>query len=214
MQLNLPNSLTVLRLFAAPGVALIYVLLNRPAADAVALVLFMGASVTDYFDGMLARRWNQQSEFGRMLDPIADKAMVTTALAVLMMLAGPDPWLIVPAAAILLRETAVSGLREHLAGRVSIPVTKLAKWKTTVQMIAIAVLFASDWAAWVRPAGLILIAVVVLVLFGRGKISSLMGEVGKGITAFKKVVSDSTKELEDEAAAARDVTPQADKDKA
>ncbi|GHF47184.1 twin-arginine translocase TatA/TatE family subunit [Seohaeicola zhoushanensis] len=62
--------------------------------------------------------------------------------------------------------------------------------------------------------GLLLIAVVVLVLFGRGKISSLMGEVGKGITAFKKGVNDSTKELEDEAAAAKDVTPQADKDKA
>ncbi|MFC4668608.1 twin-arginine translocase TatA/TatE family subunit [Seohaeicola nanhaiensis] len=61
--------------------------------------------------------------------------------------------------------------------------------------------------------GLLLIAVVVLVLFGRGKISSLMGEVGKGITAFKKGVSDSTKELEDEPVAARDVTPQADKDK-
>ena len=61
--------------------------------------------------------------------------------------------------------------------------------------------------------GLLLIAVVVLVLFGRGKISSLMGEVGKGITAFKKGVSDSTKELADEPVAARDVTPQADKDK-
>ncbi len=61
--------------------------------------------------------------------------------------------------------------------------------------------------------GLLLIAVVVLVLFGRGKISSLMGEVGKGITAFKKGVSDGTKELEDETAEAKDVTPEAEKDK-
>lgn len=62
--------------------------------------------------------------------------------------------------------------------------------------------------------GLLLIAVVVLVLFGRGKISSLMGEVGKGITAFKKGVDDSTKEIEEQAESARDVTPEEDKDKA
>ena len=62
--------------------------------------------------------------------------------------------------------------------------------------------------------GLLLIAVVVLVLFGRGKISSLMGEVGKGITAFKKGVDDSKQELEDGVAEARDVTPESEKDKA
>ena len=66
----------------------------------------------------------------------------------------------------------------------------------------------------IGPVGLILIAVVVLVLFGRGKISSLMGEVGKGITSFKKGVNDGTKELEDTAEAARDVTPEVEKDKA
>ncbi|MEC9434520.1 MAG: CDP-diacylglycerol--glycerol-3-phosphate 3-phosphatidyltransferase [Pseudomonadota bacterium] len=156
MPLTVPNVLTVFRLLAAPAVALVFVALPRPAADLWALALFLGASVTDFLDGWLARRFNQQSEFGRMLDPIADKAMVMTALAVVMMLAGPDPWLIPPAAAIFLRETAVSGLREHLAGRVSIPVTKLAKWKTTVQMAAIGVLMGGFWAGaggWPGAAG-------------------------------------------------------------
>lgn len=162
MPLTIPNLLTVFRLLAAPGVALVFVFLPRPAADLWALGLFLGASLTDFLDGWLARRFDQQSEFGRMLDPIADKAMVMTALAVVMMLAGPDPWLIPPAAAIFLRETAVSGLREHLAGRVSIPVTRLAKWKTTVQMVAITVLMAGFWAAaggapeaagWIGAAG-------------------------------------------------------------
>lgn len=156
MPLTVPNILTVFRLLAAPAVALVFVALPRPAADLWALALFLGASATDFLDGWLARRFNQQSEFGRMLDPIADKAMVMTALAVVMMLAGPDPWLIPPAAAIFLRETAVSGLREHLAGRVSIPVTKLAKWKTTVQMAAIGVLMGGFWAGaggWPGAAG-------------------------------------------------------------
>lgn len=140
MPVNLPNLLTLFRLLAAPGVALAFALLPRPGADAVALVLFVAASATDWLDGFLARRWDQVSAFGRMLDPIADKAMVTIALAALLMLSGPDPWLVIPAAAIFLREAAVSGLREHLAGRVVIHVTPLAKWKTAAQMTAIAAL--------------------------------------------------------------------------
>ncbi|MDF2231109.1 CDP-diacylglycerol--glycerol-3-phosphate 3-phosphatidyltransferase [Albimonas sp. CAU 1670] len=181
MPLTVPNLLTLLRLLAAPAVALVYVVAPRPAADAVAVTLFMGASLTDFFDGWLARRWNQQTEFGRMLDPIADKAMVTIALAVLMMLAGVDPWLIIPAAAIFLRETAVSGLREHLAGRVTIPVTRLAKWKTTVQMVAIGALFLEPWGEPMRYAGLALIwlAAALTVVTGwdyfrRGLASSAM----------------------------------------
>ena len=150
--MNLPNILTVVRMIAAPLVALVF-LLPRPMADMAALILFIGASVTDWFDGYLARKWNQTSSFGRMLDPIADKAMVMIALAVLLMLGGPDPWLFVPATAIFTREVAVSGLREHLAGRATIHVTKLAKWKTTLQMAAIAVLFFAGWAQFQWQAG-------------------------------------------------------------
>ena len=134
----LPNLLTGFRLFAAPGLALVFAALDRPAADLAAFALFVLAAVTDFFDGWLARRLDATSDFGRMMDPIADKAMVITALCVLLMLTGPDAWALAPVAAILFREVLVSGLREFLAGRIVLPPTLLAKWKTTVQMTALA----------------------------------------------------------------------------
>lgn len=144
MTWTIPNILTVFRLLAAPGVALVFVFFARPTADWLALGLFIGASLTDFVDGWIARAWNQQSRFGTMLDPIADKAMVIIALAVVLGNSGMSPWLVIPASAILLREVFVSGLREFLgadAGRLA--VTKLAKWKTTAQMVALAVLIAA-----------------------------------------------------------------------
>ena len=142
MRWTLPNLLTVVRLIAAPLVGLVFLLLPRPAADWAALALFLFASLTDYLDGWLARKWNQVSPFGAMLDPIADKAMVVIALAVLLGVHGMSAWLLVPVTAILFREVFVSGLREflgHAAG--TLKVTPLAKWKTTVQMVAISLLF-------------------------------------------------------------------------
>ena len=143
MRWNLPNILTILRLIAAPGVAIMFLYFARPWADWFALVLFVGAAVTDFFDGYLARLWKQESNFGRMLDPIADKAMVVIALLVITGVSGLDPWVLLPATLILFREVFVSGLREFLGNNAGkLQVTKLAKWKTTAQMIAIAVLFA------------------------------------------------------------------------
>jgi CDP-diacylglycerol--glycerol-3-phosphate 3-phosphatidyltransferase len=142
MAWTLPNILTVIRLAAAPLVGLVFVALPRPLADWLALILFLGASLTDYVDGYLARRWGQVSRFGAMLDPIADKAMVVIALAVLLGLHGMSLWLLVPVAAILFREVFVSGLREFLGARAgTLKVTQMAKWKTTVQMVAISLLF-------------------------------------------------------------------------
>lgn len=143
MTWNLPNILTIFRLMAAPAIALAYLFLPHPYSDITALCLFVGASVTDWLDGYLARKLNQMSRFGAMLDPIADKAMVALALLVLVALSGLQPLIVVPAVAILFREVFVSGLREYLGNSVgTLAVTKLAKWKTTVQMVAIAVLFA------------------------------------------------------------------------
>ena len=130
------NVLTFARVLAAPIIALVFVLLERPLADRVAFVVFAVAALTDFVDGWLARRWEQISEIGKMLDPIADKAMVTIALAVLAGLIGLSFWYLVPVAAILLREVLVSGLREYL-GDIKLPVTLLAKWKTAAQMVAI-----------------------------------------------------------------------------
>jgi CDP-diacylglycerol--glycerol-3-phosphate 3-phosphatidyltransferase len=142
MQWSIPNTLTVLRLLAAPGVAVMFLYFQRPWADWFALTLFVGAAITDWFDGYLARLWKQESKFGTMLDPIADKAMVVIAIMVLTGYSGMDPWLILPATVILFREVFVSGLREFLGAKAGLlKVTRLAKWKTTAQMVAIAVLF-------------------------------------------------------------------------
>src|SRR6056297_1490498 len=143
MNMTVPNILTVLRLAAAPGVALMFLYFARPAADWFALVLFVLAAVTDWFDGYLARAWKQESKLGAMLDPIADKAMVVIALMVIVGYSSMSPWLVLPATFILFREVFVSGLREFLGDTAgTLKVTPLAKWKTTLQMIAIAVLFA------------------------------------------------------------------------
>ena len=145
MRWNIPNILTVLRLLAAPGVPLAYVLFPSPMADWVALVLFVGASFTDFLDGYLARKWNQISNFGRMLDPIADKVMVMIALLVVVSFSQMDAFILIPVVVIFFREIFVSGLREFLgadAGRLQ--VTKLAKWKTTVQMVAIAAILLTN----------------------------------------------------------------------
>ena len=141
--LNLPNILTILRLLAAPGIVVAFLLLPRPYADWTALILFLAASLTDWIDGQLARAWKQETKLGAMLDPIADKAIVLSALLALAAIWQPVFWIILPAALIVFREVFVSGLREFLgdvAG--TLKVTQLAKWKTTIQMIAIGVLLA------------------------------------------------------------------------
>ncbi|MCV6586703.1 MAG: CDP-diacylglycerol--glycerol-3-phosphate 3-phosphatidyltransferase [Marinibacterium sp.] len=142
MHWTLPNILTVLRLVAAPALAVMFLYFHRPYADWFALILFVGAALTDWVDGYLARAWSQESRLGAMLDPIADKAMVVIALMVIVGYSSMSPWLVLPATVILFREVFVSGLREYLGNTAgTLKVTKLAKWKTTAQMVAIAVLF-------------------------------------------------------------------------
>ncbi len=142
MTWNVPNILTVIRLLAAPALAVMFLYFNTPWADWFALVLFISAALTDFVDGYLARAWKQESKFGAMLDPIADKAMVLIALLVIIGFSGVKAWILLPATMIFFREVFVSGLREFLGDKASkLKVTNLAKWKTTAQMIAIAVLF-------------------------------------------------------------------------
>lgn len=144
MKWTLPNILTVVRLLAAPALAVMFLYFSRPLADWFALILFVGAAITDWFDGYLARAWKQETKIGAMLDPIADKAMVVIALMILVGYAAEHwtPWLVLPATVILFREVFVSGLREYLGDTAgTLKVTKLAKWKTTAQMVAIATLF-------------------------------------------------------------------------
>ncbi|MFP4570779.1 CDP-diacylglycerol--glycerol-3-phosphate 3-phosphatidyltransferase [Rhodosalinus sp.] len=143
MRWTLPNVLTILRLLAAPAVAVMFLYFNRPWADWFALCLFLAAAATDWIDGRLARAWGQETKLGAMLDPIADKAMVVIALMVIVGYSSYSPWIVLPATMIVFREVFVSGLREYLgASAGTLKVTQLAKWKTTVQMLAIAILFA------------------------------------------------------------------------
>ena len=155
---SLPNLLTYARIVAVPLVALCFYLEGKLQSSDFArwwaLGIFIAASVTDFFDGYLARIWQQTSTIGRMLDPIADKLLVATCL--LLLAADTDRtiagWSLWAAIIILCREILVSGLREYLAElKVSVPVTRIAKWKTTVQMIAIGFLLAGPAGDEILP---------------------------------------------------------------
>ncbi len=155
---NIPNLLTYGRILAVPMIVLCFFvegkLQSSDFARWTALVIFAVASITDFFDGYLARIWNQTSNIGRMLDPIADKLLVSTCL--LLMAADTEKtiagWSLWAAIIILCREILVSGLREYLAElKVSVPVTRIAKWKTTVQMLALAFLLAGPAGDKVLP---------------------------------------------------------------
>ncbi len=141
---SLPNLLTLSRILAIPVViATFYV--PGDYARWFACALFSAAGVTDWLDGHMARRWEQQSEIGRFLDPIADKLLVSATLFMLTAFGRLSAEALLPALVILCREILVSGLREYLAGlRVGMPVSRLAKWKTVIQMVAIGVLIVGD----------------------------------------------------------------------
>ena len=154
--LSLPNILTYGRIAAIPvvvGCVYAQSIMDQPLwLRWVALAVFVAAGITDYLDGYYARIWQQQSAFGRMLDPIADKLLVASCL---LMLAADETirgWTLFAAVIILCREILVSGLREYLAElRVGVPVTRLAKWKTTAQLVAVGFLVASEAGDQVIP---------------------------------------------------------------
>jgi len=169
---TVPNLLTYGRILAVPAIVAASFL---PGAGAfwVPFVLFALASVTDFFDGYLARVWSQQSALGRMLDPIADKLLVAVCLLVLTTQGTVAGWSLWAAVIILMREIFVSGLREFLADlKVSVPVTRLAKWKTTVQLVAIAVLLLAPaieaWLPGVLAVGLTLLWISALLTLYTG----------------------------------------------
>jgi cardiolipin synthase len=154
--LSIPNILTFARIAAIPvvvGCVYAQSILDGPLwLRWVALAVFIGAAITDFLDGYYARMWDQQSALGRMLDPIADKLLVASCLLMLAADGIIHGWTLWAAIVILCREILVSGLREYLAAlRVSVPVTKLAKWKTTAQLVAIGFLLAGEAGDRVFP---------------------------------------------------------------
>ena len=136
---NVPNILTVLRLLAAPAVAVMFLYFTRPYADWFALILFVTAAVTDWFDGYLARKLKQSSAFGAFLDPVADKLIVATAL-IMITHTYQTLWITMPAIILLSREVYVSSLREWM-GQMglssNVKVSFIGKCKTTAQMLAL-----------------------------------------------------------------------------
>ncbi|MEO3998714.1 CDP-diacylglycerol--glycerol-3-phosphate 3-phosphatidyltransferase [Mesorhizobium sp. CAU 1732] len=153
---NIPNMLTYARILAVPLVVLCFFLEGRlqssdPARWA-AVTIFVIASLTDFLDGYLARIWKQTSNIGKMLDPIADKLLVSSVLLLMAADGTIAGWTLWAAIIILCREILVSGLREYLAAlKVSVPVTQLAKWKTTIQLVSIGFLLAGPAGDKILP---------------------------------------------------------------
>ena len=137
---NLPNILTISRIIVIP-VIFLSIYIHSYFWSLLAAILFIVAAITDYFDGYLARARHQTSAFGRLLDPIADKLLVVSALLIIVANDLVDEISYIPVVIIMCREVLVSGLREFLAEfKVGMPVTKLAKWKTACQMTALAMI--------------------------------------------------------------------------
>ncbi|MCO5145907.1 MAG: CDP-diacylglycerol--glycerol-3-phosphate 3-phosphatidyltransferase [Aquamicrobium sp.] len=153
---NLPNMLTYARILAVPLIVLCFYLEGRVRPTDwwrwAAVTIFILASITDYLDGYIARIWKQTSNIGKMLDPIADKLLVSAALLLLAFDRTIDKWSLWAAIIILCREILVSGLREYLAAlKVSVPVTQLAKWKTAMQLVAVGFLLAGPAGDKILP---------------------------------------------------------------
>lgn len=167
---HLPNLLTFARIALTPlFVAAFW--LDMPVGRWVVFGLFLIAAITDYADGWVARRRNVESRLGQMLDPIADKLLIASALVMLVYTDDIRGWVIIPALIILAREILVSGMREFLATiSVQVPVSSISKMKTVLQVVAIAMLIVAPaiehvWA-WVQPAGIFTLwAAAVLTIY-------------------------------------------------
>jgi CDP-diacylglycerol--glycerol-3-phosphate 3-phosphatidyltransferase/cardiolipin synthase len=141
---KIPNILTIGRIIIVPFFVLAFYLPGF-YGDLTACVLFVIASFTDFLDGMLARMMGEESKLGELLDPIADKIIVATALILLVMSGTIKHYEVIAAIIILTREILISGFRELLArGQIKLPVTNLAKLKTFLQMVAIALLLTGE----------------------------------------------------------------------
>jgi len=156
---NIPNIITLTRLGLLP----IVIIAIRFDWTIIALVLYALGCISDFVDGYLARKLNQESDFGRFLDPIADKIFIAALFIVLVdvdILSGV--W-VIPAIIILIREFLISGLREYLGPKnVTLHVSKLAKCKTTVQMIAVGLLIATPLATIYHVFGIVTLTIAAI----------------------------------------------------
>ena len=145
MNIKIPNILTIGRIIVVP-IFVISFFLPGLFGDLIPFFLFVFASFTDYLDGFLARFLKEESKLGELLDPIADKILVSAALILLVMNETIKNYEVIAAIIILTREILISGLREFLAKlSISMPVTSMSKLKTFIQMLSIAILLTGDF---------------------------------------------------------------------
>jgi len=166
--INFANALTIARIAAIPPLVVL-MLSDLPLADWGAVILYACIAFTDWLDGWVARTFNQMSEFGRFLDPIADKILVAAMFIALTATGAISGWWMALPIIILTREFLVSGLREFLGPKgVTVHVSKLAKWKTATQMLALGFLImAPDWIdAGIAGLLLLSLATVLTVVTG------------------------------------------------
>lgn len=167
---HLPNLLTLARIALTPVFVAAF-WLDMPIGRWVVLGIFLVAAITDYADGWVARRRNVESRLGQMLDPIADKLLIASALVMLVYMDDIRGWVIIPALVILAREILVSGMREFLATiSVQVPVSSISKFKTALQVVAISMLILAPaiehvWG-WMHRAGILTLwAAAVLTIY-------------------------------------------------
>lgn len=173
---SIPNLITLFRIGLIPALYICYWVphfIPGSYGDWAAVTIFTIAGISDFFDGYLARRLDQQSSLGRMLDPIADKLMVGTALLILVADQSISGLHVIAAIIILCRELLVSGLREFLMeSRVALPVTNMAKYKTVIQMVAIGFLLSipsgTDVLFYAWEIGLALLWIAALMTLWTG----------------------------------------------
>jgi len=167
---HIPNLLTLTRIILVPAFVAAF-WLPSPAGRWVAFAVFVIAAITDYADGWIARKHNTESRLGQMLDPIADKLLISSALIMLVYMDDIRGFVIIPALVILAREILVSGMREFLATiAVQVPVSSISKLKTTVQVVALAVLIVAPavehvWGGLHRVGIIALWGAAVLTLY-------------------------------------------------
>ncbi len=185
---QLPNFLTSLRLVIIPLLILAFYIPGM-ISNIICAALFGIAAITDYFDGYFARSMKAQSNFGKCLDPIADKLLVIVAIVMLIRFNPDNPWILFPGIIIICREVLVSGLREFLAEiHVSVPVSKLAKYKTAVQMFAIGGLLlgenGSSYALYYWMGGLLEVDVKFLIISVIVTIAKILFSLAAALTVI------------------------------
>lgn len=187
---KIPNFLTIIRIALIPVIIFSFYI-DSKITNVIVASLFLGAGITDFFDGYLARALKVQSNFGKCLDPIADKLLVAVTLIMLVNFSDHNLMILIPAIIIICREIMVSGLREFLATlNVGVPVTRLAKWKTAVQMIAItALLLAGNGSEYVYNEIMDIVEAEDFVRINLEGIIQYIGEILLCISAFMTVVT-------------------------